>query len=497
MFIVPLCRFPLVWRTVLAAVTLLALATGQAFAKRVALVVGNSAYRYVPELANPRNDAQAVTAALAALGFEVVGGFDLDRSALEGKVREFSQATRGAELALFYYAGHGLQVAGQNYLVPVDAELADEADLDFQTVSMDAVMRTMERERRTNLIILDACRNNPLAKNLARSMGTRSANVGRGLAPLETGVGTLISFATQPGNVALDGDGANSPFTTALLRHIDTPDLDVALMMRRVRRDVMDATAGQQVPWSNSSLTDAVFLSSGGAGTAAPPAVSSQAPDLVAWTAIRDSNSPAVLEAFVKRFPDSLYADFAKARLAEIGRQEAALGNSSLNSDLQSGLAETLGESLRTVLAENCHETGSGGAICATSALKSQGSNSYQVGNLADGDRSTAWVEGVDGDGVGQSVVLVFGGPRPVGYLEIVNGYAKNADIFRKNGRVRDIEIRADKNKKRVRLDDTDRVQRIDISDLGDASAVEVKIMSVYPGSKYDDTAISELRVYN
>lgn len=224
-------------------------------AKRVALVIGNAAYEHAPPLRNPRNDAQALSVVLMKLGFEVITGVDLKRLQLESKVRDFARAIRGADTALLFYAGHGLQVNGQNYLAPIDAKLGDEADLEFEAVRLATIVSQMERERRTNLVFLDACRDNPLAGNLARSMGTRSVAIGRGLARVESGVGTLIAFATQPGNVALDGSGENSPFTESLLKHIETPNLDVALLMRRVREDVMVMTSDRQVPWSNSSLT--------------------------------------------------------------------------------------------------------------------------------------------------------------------------------------------------------------------------------------------------
>ena len=229
-------------------------------AKRVALVIGNSAYEQATPLNNAKNDADALAAVLERLGFDVIKGIDLNHSQFGGRVRKFARAIRGAKVALLFYAGHGLQVNGRNYLAPIDAKLSDEADLEFETVRLETILTQMERETRINLVFLDACRDNPLARNLARSMGTRSANVGRGLARVETGVGTLIAFATEPGNVALDGKGSNSPFTEALLKHIETPDLDIAKLMRRVRKEVLDTTAGKQVPWSNSSLTgDFVF----------------------------------------------------------------------------------------------------------------------------------------------------------------------------------------------------------------------------------------------
>src|SRR5262249_42876078 len=151
-------------------------------------------------------------------GFEVILGVDLDKRGFESKVRDFSQLIADADVAAFFYAGHGLQVSGRNYLVPVDAHLENERDLDFATIGFDLVLKQMElgRETKTNIVFLDACRNNPFVRNLARSMGTRSISVGQGLAQVNTGVGTFIAYSTQPDNVALDGNGPNSPFTTAL-----------------------------------------------------------------------------------------------------------------------------------------------------------------------------------------------------------------------------------------------------------------------------------------
>jgi uncharacterized caspase-like protein len=237
------------------AVVVLALALLPAAAqadKRVALVIGNSAYQHTPKLANPRNDATDVAGALKALGFQVIDGFDLEKAAFERKVRDFATALQGAEVGLFFYAGHGLQVAGQNYLVPIDAELTTATALEFEMVRVDVVHRIMERQASTNVLFLDACRDNPLARNLARAMGTRSADIGRGLAAVESGVGTLISFSTQPGNVALDGAGRNSPFAGALVKHMSTPGDDLSAILIAVRNDVMQATQRKQVPWEHS-----------------------------------------------------------------------------------------------------------------------------------------------------------------------------------------------------------------------------------------------------
>ncbi len=253
------------------------LATASAFAdergKRVALVIGNSSYQHTTALANPANDAQDMAAALEALGFQVIKGENLDKPGLDRTVSAFAAALKGAKLALFFYAGHGLQVAGQNYLVPVDAKLESPSALDFEAVRLDLIQRTMERETETNVLFLDACRDNPLSRNLARSMGTRSSDIGRGLAAQESGSGTLISFSTQPGNVALDGTGRNSPFAAALAKHIPTPGEDLTAILIKVRNEVMQATADRQVPWEHSALRARLyFVPQANADNASPSA---------------------------------------------------------------------------------------------------------------------------------------------------------------------------------------------------------------------------------
>lgn len=206
----------------------------------------------------------------------VVEALDAGKPQFDSALRTFADKLANADIALFFYAGHGLQVGAQNYLVPVDAKLDRERDLEFEAVKLDFVLRQMEidREGRTSIVILDACRDNPLSRNLARSMGTRSTAIGKGLAAASTGRGTFIVYSTQPGNVALDGDGRNSPFTTALVRHMSVKGRNLPAMMIEVRKDVVSATGGKQVPWDHSALTsDFFFLPDGGtrpAGTAAP-----------------------------------------------------------------------------------------------------------------------------------------------------------------------------------------------------------------------------------
>ena len=285
--------------------------------KRVALVIGNSAYQHTPRLANPKNDATDMAAVLKRLGFQVLDGFDLDKAGLERKVRDFAAALQGAQVGVFFFAGHGLQVAGHNYLVPIDAQLSTAAALDFEMVRLDLVHRTMEREAQTNILFLDACRDNPLARNLARAMGTRSTEIGRGLAAVESGVGTLISFSTQPGNVALDGTGRNSPFAGPLVKHVVASKDDLSAILIAVRKDVMKETQRKQVPWEHSALTGRFYFNSS-AQPGPSPSQLSEATE--AWDRTKDTTSISALDAFIRRFGDTYYGDLAKLRLAELKR---------------------------------------------------------------------------------------------------------------------------------------------------------------------------------
>lgn len=292
--------------------------------KRVALVIGNSKYQSVAELTNPYNDATAMSKKLADLGFEVVEGIDLDLVGMRRTIRRFIRKLEGADVATFYYAGHGLQVNGRNYLAPIDAALKSENDLDFEAVSVNLILSAMERNTKTNLVFLDACRDNPLARNLARSMGTRSASVGRGLARMGTGVGTFVSFSTEPGNVALDGVGENSPYTGALLQYLGKPGESLSKSMVNVRRAVIGQTNGKQVPWEHSSLTGEVILKA--KQVISEPAtdvqlkseietnVGSNQIELTYWNSIQDSNNPSLFAAYLKRYPDGLFSDLAKIR---------------------------------------------------------------------------------------------------------------------------------------------------------------------------------------
>lgn len=230
--------------------------------RRVALVIGNGRYANANPLSNPANDARAVAQVLRDLRFDVIEGMDLDRTGMEHLIRDFLEKVADAQLALVFYAGHGMQVAGKNYLVPVDAKLATAVALRFETVDVDEILIGLDDPTRTSIVILDACRDNPLARSFAARLGAaRSGSISSGLAGYPTvGTGTLIAFATAPNQVALDGDTGNSPFTTALVKHLRTPGIEVQQMLTRVRIDVAAATRNRQVPWANSSLLGEVYL---------------------------------------------------------------------------------------------------------------------------------------------------------------------------------------------------------------------------------------------
>ena len=225
-------------------------------AGRVTLVIGIGSYRQAPSLRNPVHDAGDLSQALQELGFEVVLLTDAGKSPLDMAIRTFARQVAGADVGLVFFAGHGVQVAGQNYLLPADARFENARDLELDAIRLDLLLGLLEngRDGKVSIVLLDACRDNPLTRNLARAAGVRSDAYPRGLAAVQSGAGSFIAFATAPGKVAYDGQGRNSPFTAALLRHIRTANRGLNALMIEVRKDVMAATGNAQVPWDHSAL---------------------------------------------------------------------------------------------------------------------------------------------------------------------------------------------------------------------------------------------------
>lgn len=241
---------------------------------RIALVIGNGAYQHALPLANPANDARDVSAMLKALGFDVIDGFDLTISQMDTKISDFDNRIGGADTALFFYAGHGLQVDGENYLVPIDAQLDHVGQLRRQTINLRDQLSLMSDRAQTSVLLLDCCRDNPFTRSLSR--GRRSKNRGvvpsRGLAQVDAfGDGALIAFATDPGEVAADGHGRNSPYTMALLRHLPTAGHSLTDLMILVSDTVLATTAEKQRPWFQSSLRRRIFLTPAAPTVALPP----------------------------------------------------------------------------------------------------------------------------------------------------------------------------------------------------------------------------------
>jgi hypothetical protein len=252
----PFWNWMVIYRALATVIALLLSAYPAAAEKRIALVVGNSAYQNVSRLDNPRNDATLMAETLLSLGFTLIGGraqLDLDKAALDTDVQDFGRQIQGADVALFYYAGHGVQVNGSNYLVPVGANPTREADVDFQMVDTNLVLRQMQGSgTRLNMVILDACRNNPFgARGLRATDG--------GLAQMRAPEGTLISYATQPGSVAQDGGDGHSPYTKALATTIKQAGLDIFQTFNQVGLAVKRETGGSQQPWVSSSPIDGSF----------------------------------------------------------------------------------------------------------------------------------------------------------------------------------------------------------------------------------------------
>ncbi|WP_226575156.1 caspase family protein [Acuticoccus sediminis] len=250
---------------IIAAATVIATVPAEAYTeRRVALVIGNGAYQHAPSLKNPVADARAMADKLRELGFTVVEGYDVDFAQMNRTLLSFAREVGEADLSVFFYAGHGVAHAGSNYLIPIDAKFRDASYLDLEAVRADLITNQMQYSDGVNIVFLDACRDNPLNDPKAlSSTSTRSIATGRGLANMSAataGKGIAIAFATSPGQVAQDGSGEHSPFTTALLRHIGTPDLDITSAMSLVTGDVLEMTREQQRPWLNTSLTGRVFL---------------------------------------------------------------------------------------------------------------------------------------------------------------------------------------------------------------------------------------------
>jgi uncharacterized caspase-like protein len=286
--------------------------------KRVAMVIGVSEYQQVPRLPNPSRDAEAMTALFKKAGFDsVVSRRDLGIADLRRAIREFSETSREADVSVVYYAGHGIEVDGVNYLVPADAKLVSDFDIEDETISLDRVLKALDPAKRLKLVILDACRDNPFTRSMKRTVASRA--IGRGLAKFEpTMSDTLVAYAAKAGAVATDGDGQNSPFAVALLKHITEPGLDLRIAFGRVRDDVLKATANRQEPFVYGSL-------GGNTTSLVPPAVKAVDPDAEArihYEFAAQVGTREAWNAFLEKYPKGFFADLARGQQAKLTAAE-------------------------------------------------------------------------------------------------------------------------------------------------------------------------------
>jgi formylglycine-generating enzyme required for sulfatase activity len=287
--------------------------------KRLALVIGNGAYTSAPPLKNPPNDARDMAASLKALGFDVTSGINVNQRDMKRLIREFGQKLKAGGSGLFYYAGHGVQSKGRNYLIPVDAEIQSEAEVEDSGVDVSLVLNFMDdAQNGLNIVILDACRNNPFSRSF------RSAS--NGLAQVDAPTGTLIAYATAPGRVASDGTGQNGLYTSELLKQMQVPALSATDLFMRVRAEVMKQTDNKQVPWEASSLVGSFYFAAGPRNTAGTPTSASAnetkinpvAVEREYWETVRSSNDPQDYKDYLQAYPNGAYAGVARAKLRQL-----------------------------------------------------------------------------------------------------------------------------------------------------------------------------------
>jgi Caspase domain/Putative peptidoglycan binding domain len=313
----------------LSAISILISVNAAKADRRVAFVVGNGAYKNVQSLPNPAIDAKSMARVLRNVGFDVVEGANLTREKMTERLLEFGKKAQGADVALFFYAGHGIAINGTNYLLPVDADLKSEMDVKLgSAINIDTTLDQTMGDAKVKLVFLDACRDNPFAAKIRSAASTRSINVQTGLAEMKSGEGTLIAFATGPGQTALDGqEGTNSPFTRALMANIASPGVEIQQAMTKVRAQVNEETNKGQLPWGHTNLIGAVYLNpvATPAGTPAEPAntpatTASAAPEveLEFWRSIKDSNKPEELNAYLTNYPSGQFKSLALARIASL-----------------------------------------------------------------------------------------------------------------------------------------------------------------------------------
>jgi hypothetical protein len=318
--------------------------------KRVALVIGNSNYERVAKLPNPNNDAADIAALLSKAGFKVSLKIDLDHTAFRKALQEFGREAEGADFAIIFFAGHGVEVENRNFLLPTDVSLSADSDVEFEAIPLDLVMNALSRVSGVRVVLLDACRDNPFIASMRRSNATRS--IGRGLAAIEPAAGTLVGYAAKEGTTAFDGAGRNSPYTAGLLAHLGEPGVDIQFVFRKVRDTVLAATSGKQEPFTYGSLPGReIFIAPPHGGTeVSPPNNSSRdanAREIEFWTSVRGSRSSGALERYIQQYPDGLFVPLARLQIQQL--ESADHESDASQEDIQKELARRIQRELGRV----------------------------------------------------------------------------------------------------------------------------------------------------
>lgn len=288
--------------------------------KRTALVIGNGAYQDFP-LRNPSNDAKDLAQVLKELGFSVTIRIDANQRSMGEAIHQFGKSLSSGGVGLFYYAGHGVQVNGVNYLIPIDAEIRDETDVRYESVDAGRILSKMEHAgNRLNIIILDACRNNPFK--------TKFRSINRGLAKMDAPTGSILAYSTAPGSVAADGQGRNGLYTSKLLKYIKQEDLSIESCFKKVRIEVMKASGNIQVPWESSSLTVDFFFAPLQATHQLPieidpKATNDQSAEFLFWESVKDSNDIKMYKEYVRVFPNGTFARLAEIKIKHLSENSA------------------------------------------------------------------------------------------------------------------------------------------------------------------------------
>ena len=409
--------------------------------RRVALLIGNAAYAAAP-LSNPLHDVAAMKAMLTVAGFDVVvAKTNLSRPDMSRALGDFQSKANGADIALIFFSGHGMEVGGTNYLIPVDAKLASERDVKFEAIPLDDVLDALSGAFKLRMVLLDACRDNPFTHLMVRV--AQRGIPGKGLARIDDaqmGANTMIAYAAAPGKTASDGDGRNSPFTAALIKHLATPGLVIQNAMIRITRDVQTSTKGEQSPFVEHHITDEGVV-------IVPKAQAEPFP-------IIDPGPQAHENDAIDPPPDSQRKSCATRSMAD-------------------------------------------GQItyCVSSVYSSENGNAYGPSNLFGGP-AAAWVPDSSGPAIGAWISVEFDRVRTVAGFSLRNGYQKDNDAFYKNARVRALDVHTSHGKDmQVYLNDRFDSQKFSFRHPVKAKWLAFTIREVYDGTKYADTAISKLDV--